>query len=250
MQVLIVRRRGVGFLSVTPAGSTTLGQKSWGIAIANEVTMANLAGRRAAGICALGLSWVCVARAWAGAHQGDAAAVVAPAPPPLPGAQDQQAPPETRWTNWYGYQLVLADAAFVGLGLAVDHAEAWLPGYVGAPILVHALHHRVDLAIVSPVMRLVLPLLGAALGSQHRSCNANGDECAIGGAIWGGSIGAAVALLLDYGLAWERQAVPSGAVSRQRPEDRRRPPPTDLWTMTAGLVPRDNGLRFVVGATF
>ena len=158
--------------------------------------------------------------------------------------------PETELTSWYGYQLLLSDAAFVGLGLATDRAEVWLPGYLGAPILLHALHRRTDLAIVSPLMRLMLPLIGIAIGRQHRSCNANGDECEIGGAIVGGSVGAAVAVLLDWGLAWERRAVPAIQKDPLRPEDQRPEKAAGISVTTAGFVPRDDGVRLVLCGTF
>ena len=164
---------------------------------------------------------------------------------PTPAAPSSRPGPTTRLTSWYGYQILLSDAAFVGLGFATDKPEVWFPGYLGAPILIHALHGRVDLAVLSPAARLILPLVGMAIGSQHKHCNAGGDECELGGAIVGAGTGALVAMLLDWGLAWNREVVPtSETVPPAAPAKPAGP------SVSGGFAPRRDGLSLVLGGTF
>jgi hypothetical protein len=161
---------------------------------------------------------------FAGAAPEPAGARVAPAPAP-------------ELTSWYGYQILLADAATLGLGLAAESPELLLAGYLAGPIIIHAVHRRKGLAALSPMMRLFLPALGIGIGTQFKTCNANGDECEMGGLFYGGGIGVATALILDWGLGWEKSAPP--------PE-----PPRGFAVATAGVRPSGDGFTFVLGGTF
>jgi hypothetical protein len=160
------------------------------------------------------------------ANAAPAPASVAPAPAP---AQEL--------TNWYGYQILLADAATIGLGLVAESPALLFAGYVVGPIVIHALHRRKGLAALSPMMRLFLPALGIGIGTQFKTCNANGDECAMGGLFYGGGIGVATALILDWSLGWEKSAPPSE-------------PPRGFAVATAGVRPTGDGFTFVLGGTF
>lgn len=164
---------------------------------------------------------------------------------PAPTAPSGRPGPTTRLTSWYGYQILLSDAAFIGLGFYTDKVEVWFPGYLGAPILIHALHRRVELAVLSPAARLILPLVGLAIGSQHTSCNAGGDECHQGGAFVGASVGALVAMLLDWGLAWNREVVPASEAAPPAAPAKPAGP-----SVSGGFAPRRDGLSLVLGGTF
>ena len=187
---------------------------------------------------------------WAGgraAHAaGDTAAALPAAPDPafgMPAPGPRAAPPpapETRLTSWYGYQIIIADAASLGLGLLADSPHVLAAGYLAGPIIIHALHGRPGLAVGSPMLRVFLPLLGVAIGtSAYRTCNANYDECNMGGLIWGGGIGLATAVILDWSLGWEKEVVPP-------PETKR----TGFALTAFGLAPSAGGVNLVLGGRF
>jgi len=98
-------------------------------------------------------------------------------------------------TRWYGWQIILADAATVGLSLATKDGHVAAVGYVGAAPLVHLAHLQVGRAGISLALRVVAPLAGAALGygllsgvdcrqgslsSPSSACTAWGAATAIG----------------------------------------------------------------------
>jgi hypothetical protein len=213
------------------------------------------------------LSWVGGAQARAqGSAQavpvagGDASVPDQPAPPrfegdavALPSSSQSSQAPAVQARTWYGYQIMLADAASIGLGLAVNSPEVVIVGYLGAPLVLHGIHGRLGWAIASLMMRGILPILGIAIGTQFRNCNANGDECALGGAIVGGSIGTLTAMLLDWSLAWGKAASPSPVAGPGELKDDQRARPgrsAGLVLTTAGLAARSNGLSLVLGGTF
>jgi hypothetical protein len=170
-----------------------------------------------------------------------------PPPPPVAEAPSrtpwicQASPPEPPSSHWYGYQIMLADAASIGLGFATERAEVLLAGYLVAPIITHAVHRRVELAVISPVARLMLPLLGMTIGSHFGGCNAGGDECGMGGMIYGTGIGVAAAVLLDWSLAWSRTPSPSPPPSTAR---------SSGLAVTAGFAPTSKGASLVLGGQF
>jgi hypothetical protein len=155
--------------------------------------------------------------------------------------------------SWYGYQIVLSDLAFVGMGLATQRGEVTLAGYFLAPILVHAAHRRPELAVASPIVRIILPLLGLAIGSMDRSCNQWGDECGLGGMIYGTGIGLAAAVILDWSWAWTSPATPTPASRGYALEDSDQRSPSQssgLAITAAGLAPNNKGVSFVLGGQF
>lgn len=90
-------------------------------------------------------------------------------------------------------------------------------------------------------MRLFLPILGVLIGTQHRTCNTNADECLLGGTVIGGGICAAAAMILDWGVAWEKSVVaPSPAGAK----------PTCFALTGAGFAPTANGVRLVLAGRF
>ncbi len=74
--------------------------------------------------------------------------------------------------------------------------------YASAPPVIHVLNKRYELAFVSPLMRLALPVLGALIVGQLQSCGEQEFLCPLGGAIAGLAIGTAVAMIVDWSLAW------------------------------------------------
>jgi hypothetical protein len=182
-----------------------------------------------------------------------------PAPPPAGYAPSQltepcraQAPEEPG-SSWYGYQIMLADAASIGLGFATQRAEVLLAGFFIAPSVVHGLHRRPVQAVISPIARLVLPLIGMSIGSTFRNCNTGGDECYLGGMIYGTGIGVAAAMILDWSWAWSRPPVVAPhptAYAMGESEDPSPAKSSGLAITTAGLAPTAQGVNLVLGGRF
>lgn len=164
--------------------------------------------------------------------------------PELRQAQDAETPS----TGWYGYQILLADAASLAMGLVTDRVQVLIAGYLVGPMLVHGLHRRPGLAVMSPIVRVVLPLLGGAIGSRYGGCESNGDACGFKGAVVGGGIGLAAAVILDWSLAWSTSATPEphrashGEASSLKS--------SGLAITAAGFAPNSAGASFVLGGHF
>lgn len=180
--------------------------------------------------------------------RADAPSSVPPAPA---GYQWQLAPIETKPEEpmrWYRGEMVLADAAAVGVGivgLSFAHSGSgyrslegyYVPGalaIVAAGPIVHGLHHDGTGAVESVALRVGLPLLGAMLGSASygKSCYDGCGDTNFSYEVMGGIAGAVTAMIIDDGfLAHER------------------PQPKPSWTPV--LVPTRNGGATVgLGGTF
>jgi hypothetical protein len=111
-----------------------------------------------------------------------------------------------RW-QWYGWQIIITDAAALStLALAAgtssgetgDHTVSTVllglgfSGYLMGGFAVHATHRRWLSAGMSVGLRVVLPLLGAAVGAGLES--SQNDP-------WSGLAGAATGVLVGAGLA-------------------------------------------------
>lgn len=131
------------------------------------------------------------------------------APPPhasTPPAPHDDTPP----APWYGWQLLVADGAALGLGLLAasaggaegrqrtgDWAAAtWGLGMVGS-IAVHAGNRRPPAAVAAVPIRLTVPLLGGLLGMGGTCLALQEARCARDGARWGFWAGLGGAALLD-----------------------------------------------------
>ena len=71
-----------------------------------------------------------------------------------------------RAVEWYGYQVLLADLAVIA---AVVESKDWdlaVLGWFGAPVAVHVAHRNRLGALVSPVLRVSLPLVGDSVGGE------------------------------------------------------------------------------------
>jgi hypothetical protein len=159
---------------------------------------------------------------------------------PASAAEAAEPATTTQQTTWYGYQVLLTDGASIGLGLLTDSPAVLIAGYLLGPIVIHGVDRRAGLAVVSPLVGVFLPVLGVAIGSQFKSCNAYGDECAVGGSIVGGSIGVAAAMILDWSLGWEKTSVPPAPKPRS----------AGFALSALGVAPREGGLNLVLGGRF
>ncbi len=172
------------------------------------------------------------------------------APPALRVARPMPAPSAKR--QWYGYQLMLNDAASIALiaGMAGGGTIASvgeLSFFFGGSV-VHGIHRRPGLAVVSPLMRGGFALLGAILGVAAENCGSHSEDfCGLGGAVVGGGLGLVTAMIVDYSLAWT-DASPNTDDSAAPVETSRVP---RVSFTSAGLAPlRDGGASVVLGGRF
>jgi hypothetical protein len=167
------------------------------------------------------------------------------APPFVQGAS-----PPPAATKWYGYQIMLSDVASV--------AFLWGGGqwgavalYASVPAVIHVANGRYGLAVASPLLRVVLPLAGALVGAGMASCGQQDEFCGLGGAVAGLAVGAAVAMIVDWSLAWAPVSVAPSSPSQSVPEQHARSARSPRITLTsAGVVPTNDGARLVLGGRF
>jgi hypothetical protein len=150
------------------------------------------------------------------AQAGIASAAPDLLPPPSPAQPpDVDAPGDT---VWYGYKLMLADAASVALvmaGASTNSDALAMTGlggtFLGAP-LVHAVEGRGGRAVGSLGLRLLMPIAGAALAGwaydrdhrDDRECDCMGGAFAMMG---GMVLGMGTAMLVDaLVLGWRTEA--------------------------------------------
>lgn len=100
---------------------------------------------------------------------------------PRPHAPRSDQPQEVDHT-WYGYQLAVADAAWITAAVAMRE-PLFLSAYPFTGVITHALHGRPEAAIGSLVLRLLLPVGLAVAGPEaalYASATAVGvDVCAL-----------------------------------------------------------------------
>jgi hypothetical protein len=151
---------------------------------------------------------------------------------PPAAARAEEAPP-----RWYGWEILLVDAAALGVMIAAGRADsdavAWVGfgAYAAGGPLLHAIHGNGGRAATSGVLRVGLPLTLGLLASA--ACDGDGEEflgCLgpVGGAMLGG---AAIALIVDYAILAYEPA---------------RPPPVRV-----AVTPRpEGGLGFALAGSF
>jgi hypothetical protein len=148
------------------------------------------------------------------AFPADQEAPVTPLPAPAPHAWDDDARREEARRrsreeidhssltdgDWYGAQILSADAAAVGLGLVCSalHGEGacLLPYVLGGPA-VHIAHGQAGRAAASLVMRVSLPFLGGLAGLRLS------DNDAIDDVVVGVLTGVVAASLVDAVFAFD-----------------------------------------------
>jgi hypothetical protein len=162
-------------------------------------------------------SWVALAFALALAPRGALA---------QPGAAPPAAEQPHTETHQYGTLIFAADVLVGAAGLATGRGEAVLALALTGPVI-HAAHGRFGAAGGSLLLRALVPIGGAYVGSA--ACGSDEYEC-IGGALVGFALGSAIALGIDYLVLARKKTVV------QRPA---RPQPSVLITpqaTTAGLL--------------
>ena len=162
----------------------------------------------------------------------------------------QTPPPPPAPTKWYGYQIMLSDVASVAFLYGGGQWGA-VALYASVPAVIHVANGRYGLAVASPLLRLALPALGALIGTGLESCQPNEILCGLGGFVVGAGIGAAVAMIVDWSLAWTPVSVAPSSPSQSVPEQHARSARTPIITLTsAGVVPTNDGARLVLGGRF
>lgn len=148
-----------------------------------------------------------------------------------PALTAPSAPPITT-SEWYGWQVLAADGAALGIGIATEQPEIAL-GWVGTGAAVHAYHHHYGRAVLSVGMRIGLPILGMALGeSSAKGCT--GDFCDLGAVLAGGLVGMGAAEVIDLVESTDEHEV--------------LPAPSRSWTPIAGI--RHGGGTLGIAARF
>lgn len=149
-----------------------------------------------------------------------------------PGLTEVPTPPPAP-SDWYGWQLLLADGGALGLGAATGNGDIAL-GWIGTGAVVHGAHHNYGRAVLSVGMRIGLPLAGVFLGeSSARGCT--GDLCDLGPALVGGMLGMGTAEVIDLALAKDE---PDAAL----------PARSQRWTPVASV--RHSGATLGIAARF
>ena len=129
--------------------------------------------------------------------------------------QDTAQPPDEAdrepATSWYGWQILISDAAsMAALGAAAGSDSPMnagllllaIGGYLVPPPIIHGMHDQGGRSLLSVGMRLGLPVLGAAV-AEGASSGCEGVDCSGDAALVGLLLGAGAALALDVALANE-----------------------------------------------
>lgn len=129
-------------------------------------------------------------------HAQPASASPALAPPSM--VAPREVPTTAPATEWYGWQILIADGTMLGLAAATRSGGA-LYGWLGTGALVHWTHGNVGRGLASIGLRASLPLLGAYIGI-HSAGDCHSDWCGFGEGLLGGFLGLATAEVLDVSL--------------------------------------------------
>jgi hypothetical protein len=128
-----------------------------------------------------------------------------------PREQPARPKPKPPPQHWYGWQLLLADAATLSLYATSDGADAGVAcviGYAAIPPAIHFLHGQGGRAALSAGMRLGLPVLGAvAFGYTTCGKSSSDDDpltaCDLGLWVLGVGLGVLGAIGVDAVNAYE-----------------------------------------------
>ncbi len=149
-------------------------------------------------------------------------------------------------TRWYGYQLMLNDALAIA-AICTRNSAAATVGVVTlllGPSVLHGVHRRPLQAVLSPILRVALPLFGGLIGAKLESCRPNEWFCGLRGALVGGGLGLLTALIIDWSVLSLSPVAPEEA----RPESQR---PARLGQVSAGVAPiPSGGASVVLGGRF
>jgi hypothetical protein len=147
---------------------------------------------------------------------------------------------------WYGWQVLAADGALLGLtavalaGDAEDLGQLSLLGFFVAGPLVHRAHAGGSRALASLGMRLGLPVVGAIIGVSTATCSPDEWLCGVGEAAIGMATGMAVAIAIDSIWAYE-DSTPMPAPTR---------PPRASWSVTPTVKVSETSAGIGLAARF
>ena len=166
-------------------------------------------------------------------------------------------PPQVK--TWYGGKILAADAAMVAtLVVAVGTKSTPIAAiggisYFVTPAVIHGVHGRGGLSVLSVVLRIALPIAGVAMGASMANCHASssyGEDdnafCGVGEAIVGGVFGVIAASAVDASLAWEPA---TNGPSQVQPKPRITAPPR-ISLGSPAVVPIANGASILLGGRF
>jgi hypothetical protein len=132
-----------------------------------------------------------------------------------------QAPGETEVTvptpsvptvsEWYGWQILVADGATFSLAGATGQGDIAF-GWIGTGAAVHVAHGHNGRAVASLGLRVALPVLGLYLGAASAQGCTGEDLCGLGPALIGGMIGMGIAEVTDLAMSTdEHEVAPLGS---------------------------------------
>ena len=132
----------------------------------------------------------------------------APSAPPPPAWYESPAPapsaPSPHASGSYGAQIVLTDLGAVLLGaLLTDQSNSAIPILVSwsfASPLVHVVHGHPGRGVLSLLLHVGAPIVGAYVGVQVEHCgtsSSDDDFCGLAGLLLGGLVGMVTATTID-----------------------------------------------------
>ena len=147
---------------------------------------------------------------------------------PMPATSTEpEAADKVMTAHWYGWSLILSDALTITAAVAgelleddgdgrgdvstggLSNAAYTLAGlnYVITPQVLHGFQGSAGNNLVSGMLRLSLPLLGAVVGSGRADCAPNQNVCGMQEAAEGFIVGGLAAMVLDASFARTRRPV-------------------------------------------
>jgi len=166
------------------------------------------------------------------------------------------APPQPMVKKWYGSSIIAGDFATLATVVVALKTEsvplAGLAGvsYLVTPAVIHGVHGRGGLSVASVLLRIGLPIVGAAIGSSMAHCPTTHHEddawCGWSEGISGAMVGVVAAFVVDASLAWETS--PTNPSIAQPPA--RNTTPHHFSLLSASVVPSANGASVMLGGRF
>jgi hypothetical protein len=170
---------------------------------------------------------------------------VAVSTPPSPSAPSRQ---------WYGYQLMLADATSVGFTVLALRNERLDYAAIGGaasilltPAIMHAIHGNALRAVASLFMRIAIPVTIGLVWHAANPCRPNEWFCGLDAVVFGGGIGLGTAMVIDWIWASKSPAPTPAPETKAVSAGRSRP----IKLHAAAVAPVDGGgAKLVLGGSF
>lgn len=166
----------------------------------------------------------------------------------------QETPTPAEAPSWYGYQILLADAFSYAIILGSLRSDTPAAAFAGlgtygvlSPV-VHGLQHQPNKVVMSLALRLLLPLVGYAIGEGNSGCGDSEGHgfCEITKGFLGMGIGMIAATAVDASLAWSAPPAPQPEAISSAASDAHKV----ISLASVGVVPAPNGARLVVAGQF